>query len=79
MAVRIAAGSALLVFAVALLLGLGAENTFATTVTRALYAMGGTFVIGLIVGAMGAKMAEENLKPTGKNGENVVPPEGGGR
>jgi hypothetical protein len=70
MAVRIAAGSALLVFAVALLLGLAAENTFATTLGRALIAMAGTFVIGLVVGAMGEKMAKENLKPIGKNGEN---------
>ncbi len=79
MARRIAAGSALLVFAVALLLGLVAENTFATTVTRALVAMGGTFVIGLIVGAMGEKMAEENLKAVGKNRENVGPPDASGR
>ena len=44
MARRIAAGSALLVFAVALLLGLVAQNTFATTVGRALVAMAGTFM-----------------------------------
>jgi hypothetical protein len=70
MARRIAAVSALLVFAVALLLGLAAQNTFATTVGRALIAMGGTFVIGLIVGAMGEKMAQENLKPPKKTEEN---------
>ncbi len=73
MARRIAAFSALLVFAVALLLGLQAENTFVTTLGRALLAMAGTFVIGLIIGLMGEKMVQENLKVTGKNGETSGP------
>jgi hypothetical protein len=39
--------------------GLSAENTFSTTVYRALIAMGGTFIIGLVIGAMADKMAAE--------------------
>lgn len=61
MARKIAAASALLVFAVSILLGLQAENTFSTTISRALQAMAVTFVIGLIVGAMAQRMLEENL------------------
>jgi hypothetical protein len=68
MPTRLAAILALLVFAVCLLVG-GIEtgNTFTTTVTRALGAMIGTFVIGLIVGSMGQKMIDENLDPVAKN------------
>ena len=57
-----AATMSLLVFAVCLIVGgLQAGNTFTTCVIRALVAMAGTFVIGLIVGAMGQKMLDENL------------------
>jgi hypothetical protein len=60
---RLAAVMALLAFAVCLLVGgIQADNPFTTTVSRALLAMAGTFVIGLIVGTMGQKMIEENLK-----------------
>jgi NhaP-type Na+/H+ or K+/H+ antiporter len=59
---RIAGASAFLVFAVCLLAGLGADNTFATTVERALAAMGVTLVIGLVLGVMARKMLEENVK-----------------
>ena len=60
---RLAASMALLVFAVCLIIGgIQTDNPFATTVTRALLAMAGTFVIGLIVGAMGQKMIDENMK-----------------
>ncbi len=60
---RLAAVMALLAFAVCLLIGgLQADNPFTTTVSRALAAMAGTFVIGLIVGVMGQKMIDENLK-----------------
>jgi Na+/glutamate symporter len=52
-----------LVFAVCLVVGgLGADNTFETTVERALAAMAATLVIGLILGAMARKMLEENVK-----------------
>jgi hypothetical protein len=60
---RMAAVAALLVFVVCLVVGtLGADNTFATTVERALTAMAVTMVIGLVVGAMARKMLEENVK-----------------
>lgn len=54
---------ALLAFAVCLLIGgLQAGNPFTTTVSRALVAMAGTFLIGLIVGTMGQKMIDETVK-----------------
>lgn len=60
---RIAASLALIAFVICLLIGgLEADNTFATTVGRALVAMAGTFVIGLVLGAMAQRMIEENLK-----------------
>jgi NhaP-type Na+/H+ or K+/H+ antiporter len=60
---RIAGVMALLVFVVCLVVGgIGADNTFATTIERALLAMLVTLVIGLILGAMASKMLEENLK-----------------
>ena len=62
MTVRIAAASSLVMFAVALIAGLVADNTFVTTVSRALFAMGGTFGVGLIVGAMANAVAEENAR-----------------
>ena len=53
----------MIAFAVCLLIGgIEADNPFTTTVMRALVAMCGTFVIGLIVGAMGQKMIDENIK-----------------
>jgi hypothetical protein len=67
MPTRLAAILALLAFAFCLVIGgLEAGNTFATTVSRALAAMAGTFVIGLVLGAMGQKMIDENLKPLAK-------------
>ena len=63
MANRIAGVAALIVFVVCLVEGgIEADNTFATTVERALTAMAVTLVIGLVVGAMAGKMLEENLK-----------------
>jgi hypothetical protein len=60
---RLAAALALLAFAVCLVIGgIETDNPFTTTVVRALVAMIGTFVIGLIVGSMGQKMIDENLK-----------------
>jgi hypothetical protein len=65
---RLAAILALLAFAFCLIVGgLQAGNTFTTTVSRALAAMAGTFVIGLILGSMGQKMIDENLKPLAKD------------
>ena len=60
---RMACALALLVFAVCLIIGgLKADNTFATTVVRAVTAMLVTLVIGLVLGAMARKMLDENLK-----------------
>jgi UDP-N-acetylmuramoylalanine-D-glutamate ligase len=62
MVTRIAAAMSLLAFAVCLIVGgLGADNTFTTTVERALTAMAATMVIGLILGSMARAMLEENL------------------
>jgi NhaP-type Na+/H+ or K+/H+ antiporter len=62
MANRLAGCCALVVFAFCLLLGLRADNTFSTTVTRALMAMAGTFAVGLLIGWIAQKMLDENLK-----------------
>jgi len=59
---RIAATLSLVAFGMCLLIGIQAQNSFATTIQRALVAMAGTYVIGLIVGAMGQRMIDENLK-----------------
>ena len=59
---RLAAVCALVVFAFCLVLGIRADNTFSTTVTRALVAMAGTFAIGLLAGVMAQKMLDENLR-----------------
>ena len=54
-------------FAVCLVVGgIEADNTFTTTVERALTAMVVTLVIGLVVGAMARKMLEENVKVRGR-------------
>lgn len=64
---RLAAAVALVVFAVCLLCGMEAGNTFAETVMRALEALVVTLVIGLVVGVMAQKMLEENSKELEKN------------
>jgi predicted dinucleotide-utilizing enzyme len=60
---------ALIVFALCLVLGLAADNSFTETVSRALKAMFGTLVIGLVVGAMAQKMLEENIKQLAKKSQ----------
>jgi len=59
---RMAAVCALTVFAFCLIVGMRAHNTFSTTVTRALVAMGGTFVVGLALGWVAQRMLDENVK-----------------
>ena len=60
---RIAAVMGLLVFTICLVIGgVQADNTFETTVWRALVAMGGTVVIGLAIGWMAQRMLDEHLK-----------------
>jgi hypothetical protein len=61
MARRIAGSLALIVFVMCLMAGAYAGNEFSTIVTRAVAAMAGTFVVGLIIGAVGQKMIDENL------------------
>lgn len=62
MARRMAAAMSMIVFAVCLLAGLAAGNSPATILYKALVAMVGTLVIGLLVGAMAQKMLDENIK-----------------
>lgn len=60
---RLAACMALTAFALCLIVGaFGAGNSFSTVVLRALVAMAGTYVIGLVLGLMGRKMIDENLR-----------------
>lgn len=68
---RMAGSMAIIAFAVCLLIGgWQADNTFTTTVCRALAAMAGTFVVGLILGAVAQKMLEENLRTEEKKLKN---------
>jgi hypothetical protein len=69
---RIAATLSIIAFAVCLLIGaFEADNTFATTVQRALMAMMVTLIVGLVVGGMAQKMLDENLKPHEEKVQNV--------
>ncbi|HEX3356711.1 MAG TPA: hypothetical protein VHS31_06975 [Tepidisphaeraceae bacterium] len=71
MAKKIAATLSIIVFAVCLLIGaFEADNTFATTVQRALMGMAVTLIVGLVVGAMAQKMLDENLKPQEEKVQN---------
>ena len=73
---RLAAALALLVFAVCLVSGMAAGNTFSETVRRGLIAMLVTLVVGLVVGAMAQKMLEENAREVaGKPGILEAKPE----
>ena len=63
---RIAGTMALVAFAVCILVGLRAENTFSTIVANALQALVVTFVVGLVVGAMAQKMLDENMAAGGE-------------
>ena len=76
---RLAVVVSLVVFAVCLLSGLEADNTFAETLRRALIGMFGTLVVGLVVGAMAQKMLDENAKQMEKKteiSESKVEPKG---
>ena len=59
MVYRIAGASAFLVFAVSVIAGIDADNTFSTIVLRALLAMAATWAIGMVVGGMAQKMLDE--------------------
>lgn len=80
MARRLAAASALIVFAACLVAGVRAGNSFSTTVGRAVLAMLVTLVIGLIAGAMMERTMEEGLdRPDGKTRETGTDSGAGGR
>ena len=70
---RIASTLALIAFALCLLLGMGANNTFTTTVTRALVAMTSTFALGLLIGGAAQKMLDENLQSEEKKLKDTTP------
>ena len=72
---RIAACLSLLAFATCLVAGIGAGNTFATTVWRALLAMAATFVIGLVLGTMGQRMLDEDLRPREEKLKEIQSPQ----
>lgn len=62
MPARFAASLAVLAFALCLIVGVvQADNTFLTTISRALLAMVGTLVVGLIVGHAGQRMIDERM------------------
>ena len=78
---RLAASVALIAFAVCLVAGARAGNTFPTTVGRALLAMVGTLIIGLIVGTMAQVMVNESVasnaaatEPSEKSSSDSPPP-----
>ena len=62
MAKRMAGVLSIVVFAFCLLLGLRAGNPFSTIVSRALIGMAGTYVVGLVLGAVAQRMLDENLR-----------------
>jgi hypothetical protein len=74
---RFAGVCALIVFAFCLVLGIRADNTFSTTVTRALAAMAGTFAIGLVLGWAAQRMLDENIKLEERKlkSQSQLPPE----
>lgn len=62
MAKRMAGVLSVVVFAFCLLLGLRAGNPFSTIVSRALVGMAGTYVVGLVLGAVAQRMVDENMR-----------------
>jgi putative Mn2+ efflux pump MntP len=62
-----AAIAALLAFAVCLAAGIVSDNPLSTTLSRALVAMAGTMVVGLVVGWMAQKMLDEHVAMRKKN------------
>lgn len=72
---RIASILAILAFAICLIVGgISAGNPFGTTVSRALVAMAGTFVVGWVIGWMIEKMNTTSEKiPAADKIENKTP------
>ena len=74
---RLAASLALVAFAVCLVVGgLHAGNPFSTTVGRSLVAMAGMYVIGLMIGWIGQRMLDENVKTEEEKLKNSRTPTG---
>jgi len=70
MPLKLACILSLIVFSACLVAGaFSADNTFVTTVTRALLAMFGTMVIAWVVGAMAQRMLEERIQQNDANGK----------
>ena len=67
---RLAVVVALVVFAVCLVAGMMAENTFVETVRRALVGMFATLAVGLVVGVMAQRMLDENARQLEKSPED---------
>ena len=67
---RLAVVVALVVFAVCLVAGMMADNTFVETVRRALIGMFVTLAVGLVVGVMAQRMLDENAKQLEKRPED---------
>jgi hypothetical protein len=70
---RIAGSLSLLAFAICLVAGLAARNSTATILANALLAMGVTFVVGLVVGAMAQKMLDENVAAEAAKAAHAAP------
>lgn len=66
---KIAAAMSVLVFAMCLLCGVAAHNSFELILVRALEAMFATLVTGMVIGLMAQKMLEENLAQIAKKSE----------
>ncbi|MBC7782286.1 MAG: hypothetical protein H7144_00485 [Burkholderiales bacterium] len=64
---RIAGSVALITFALCLIEGLRAENSFTRVVLTALLALVVTLMVGLVIGVMAEKMLKENLTETEKS------------
>jgi hypothetical protein len=80
---RMAATMALVAFAVCIMAGYQAENPFSTIVSKALFALAVTFVVGLVVGTMAQKMLDENIahaaRSANKSGNPEAKTDAGGR
>ena len=76
---RIAACLGLIAFATCLVQGLFAENSFQTTIWRALQALVVTLVVGLTIGVMLEKMLSENLSDAAGPENSAAEAESGSR
>ena len=70
---QFAAILALIAFALTVVVGVQAGNSFTTTLFRALVAMAGSYVIGLILGFALQRMLEDNLKAQQQKSKDLQP------